>query len=75
MEEFRGYVIEVIDNNEKEYPYKAIGRKEEHEIKHKGHSRQEAIDHVKEVINFTLSKVEMKNTKKFVVNESTAPIS
>jgi len=56
MEEYRGYVIEVIENNEKEYPYKAIARKEEQEIKHKGHSELQAIDLVKGTINLALAR-------------------
>lgn len=56
MEEYRGYVIEVIENHEKEYPYKAIARKEQDEIKHKGHSKLNAIDLVKETINLAISR-------------------
>ena len=56
MEEYRGYVIEVIENNEKEYPYKAIARKEEQEIKHKGYSKLQAIDLVKETINLAIAR-------------------
>ena len=56
MEEYRGYVIEVLENNEKEYPFKAIARKEEEEIKHKGHSKLLAIDLVKETINLALAR-------------------
>ena len=56
MEEYRGYLIEVIENNEKEYPFKAIARKEQEELKHKGHSKLHAIDLVKETINLTISR-------------------
>ncbi|MBU3090702.1 hypothetical protein K2F40_00050 [Clostridium sp. CM028] len=56
MEEYRGYVIEVVENNEKEYPYKAIAIKEEQEIKHKGHSKLQAIDFVKGTINLTIAR-------------------
>lgn len=63
MEEFRGYIIETLENNEKDYPYKAIARKENEIIKHKGHSVEEAVDLVKESINISLSKLEMKNKK------------
>ena len=59
MEEYRGYVIEVMENNEKEYPYKAIARKEKEEIKHKGHSELQAIDLVKGTINLAIAR----NTK------------
>ncbi len=56
MEEYRGYEIEVVENNEKEYPYRAIARKGQEEIKHKGHSKLQAIDFVKETINLTLAR-------------------
>ncbi|MGK0466032.1 hypothetical protein [Clostridium sp.] len=56
MEEYRGYVIEIIENNEKEYPYKAIARKGQNEIKHKGHSKLNALDLVKETINLEISR-------------------
>ena len=56
MEEYRGYVIEVMENNEKEYPFKAIARKDEEEIKHKGHSKLQSIDLVKETINLALAR-------------------
>lgn len=56
MEEYRGYVIEVMENNEKEYPYKAIARKDQDEIKHKGHSKLSAVDLVKETINLAISR-------------------
>ncbi len=56
MEEYRGYVIEVIENDEKEYPYKAIARKEEEQIKHKGHSKLQAIDFVKGTINIAIAR-------------------
>lgn len=59
MEEFRGYTIETFENNEKDYPFKAIAKKENETIKHKGHSMEEAIDLVKESINVSL----MKNKK------------
>ena len=56
MEEYRGYVIEVLENKEKEYPYKAIARKAEEEIKHKGHSKLQAVDLVKETINLAIAR-------------------
>ena len=56
MEEYRGYMIEVMENNEKEYPFKAIARKEDEEIKHKGHSKLQAIDLVKGTINLALAR-------------------
>lgn len=56
MEEYRGYVIEIIENNEKEYPYKAIARKGQDEIKHKGLSKLNALDLVKETINLEISR-------------------
>jgi hypothetical protein len=51
MEKYRDYEITVEQNNEKEYPYKAISRKGDKEIKHKGKSEAEAIDLVKQSIN------------------------
>lgn len=65
MEEYRGYIIEVMENNEKEYPYKAIARKQNEEVKHKGFTKQDAIDLVKVSINRTLEKIEMKNKKQY----------
>jgi hypothetical protein len=56
MEEYRGYVIEITENNEKEYPYKAIARKGQDEIKHKGLSKLNALDLVKETINLEISR-------------------
>ena len=56
MEEYRGYVIEVVENHEKEYPFKAIARREQEEIKHKGYSKLQAIDLVKETINLALAR-------------------
>ena len=56
MEEYRGYVIEIIENNEKEYPFKAIARKGEEEIKHKGFSKLQALDLVKETINIAMAR-------------------
>jgi hypothetical protein len=56
MEEFRGYTIEIIENNEKEYPYKAIARKGEEEIKHKGLSKLQALDLVKATINLAITR-------------------
>jgi hypothetical protein len=57
MEKYRDYEITVLQNNEKDYPYKAISRKGDKEIKHKGQSESQAIDYVKQSIN----KLESKN--------------
>jgi len=56
MEEYRGYLIEVVENNEKEYPYKAIARKDDEQIKHKGYSKLQAIDLVKGTINLAIAR-------------------
>ena len=56
MEEYRGYLIEIVENNEKEYPYKAIARKEEEQIKHKGYSKLQVLDLVKGTINLALAR-------------------
>ncbi|APC41321.1 hypothetical protein [Clostridium estertheticum] len=56
MEEYRGYVIEVVENDEKQYPYKAIARKEKEQIKHKGYSKLQAIDLVKGTINLEIAR-------------------
>ena len=61
MEQYRGYDITVIENNEKEYPYKAIARKGEQQVKHKGQSELQAIDFVKKSINVIIEKIEVKN--------------
>ena len=60
MEEYRGYQIEVIENNEKEYPFKAIARKGEEEIKHKGFSKLQVLDLVKETINISITRIGKK---------------
>lgn len=62
MEQYRGYEITVIENHEKEYPYKAIARKEDKEVKHKGRSKIQAVDFVKTSINMIIDKIEAKNT-------------
>ena len=62
MEQYRGYEITVIENHEKEYPYKAIARKGEKEVKHKGQSKIQAVEFVKESINVIVDKIETKNT-------------
>ena len=56
MEKYRDYEIVVMKNNENKYPYKAIARIGDKEIKHKGQSELEAIDLVKESINKLESK-------------------
>lgn len=61
MEQYRGYEIMVIENHEKEYPYKAIARKGEKEVKHKGQSKIQAVDFVKASINVIVDKIETKN--------------
>lgn len=61
MEQYRGYEIMVIENHEKEYPYKAIARKGEKEVKHKGQSKMQAMDFVKASINVIVDKIEIKN--------------
>ncbi|KZL92259.1 hypothetical protein [Clostridium magnum] len=64
MENYRGYEITVIENNEKEYPFKAIARKGDKEVKHKGQSKTQAIDYVKKSINVIIEKIEAKNEVK-----------
>ena len=44
MEKYRDHEIIVVQNNENQYPYKAIARIGDNEIKHKGQSESEAID-------------------------------
>ena len=56
MEKYRDYEIVVMKNNENKYPYKAIARIGDKEIKHKGQSELQAIDLVKESINKLESK-------------------
>ena len=60
MEQYRGYEITVIQNGEKEYPFKAIARKGDQEVKHKGQSETQAIDFVKKSINVIIEKIEAK---------------
>jgi len=63
MEQYRGYEITVVENNEKDYPYKAIARKSDKEVKHKGQSKLQAIDFVKESINVIIEKIETKGVQ------------
>jgi hypothetical protein len=56
MEKYREHEIIVIPNDESQYPYKAIARIGDTEIKHKGQSKSAAIDLVKQSINKLESK-------------------
>lgn len=56
MEKYKDYEITVMQNDEKEYPFKAILRKGDKEIKHKGQSELQAIDYAKQTINKMESK-------------------
>jgi hypothetical protein len=56
MAKYGDHEIIVIQNNENQYPYKAIARIGDKEIKHKGQSESEAIDLVKQSINKLKSK-------------------
>ena len=56
MEKYRDHEIIVIQNDENQYPYKAIARIGDKEIKHKGQSESEAINLVKQSINKLESK-------------------
>lgn len=64
MEQYRGYEITVIENSEKDYPYKAIARKGDQEVKHKGQTKTQAVDFVKKSINVIIEKIENKNSVK-----------
>ena len=56
MEKYRDHEIIVMQNNENQYPYKAIAKIGDSEIKHKGQSESEAIYLVKQSINKLKSK-------------------
>lgn len=56
MEIYREHEIIVMKNNENQYPYKAIAKIGDKEIKHKGQTQSEAIDLVKQSINKLKSK-------------------
>ncbi|MFT8349422.1 hypothetical protein [Clostridium saccharoperbutylacetonicum] len=56
MEIYRDHEIVVIQNNESQYPFKAIAKIGNSEIKHKGQSASEAINLVKQSINKLKSK-------------------
>ena len=51
MERYKDYEITVINNDERDYPFKAISKKGDKEIKHKGQTESQAIDFVKQTIN------------------------
>jgi hypothetical protein len=61
VDQYRGYEITVMSNNEKEYPFKAIARNGQREVKHKGQSEMQAIDFVKQSINVIIGKIEAKS--------------
>ena len=56
MEKYGDHEIIVIQNDENQYPYKAIARIGDNEIKHKGQNASEAINLVKQSINKLESK-------------------
>ena len=56
MEKYGEHEIIVMQNNETQYPYKAIAKIGDKEIKHKGQSKSDAIDLVKQSINKLKSK-------------------
>ena len=56
MEKYGEHEIIVMQNNETQYPYKAIAIIGDKEIKHKGQSESDAIDLVKQSINKLKSK-------------------
>lgn len=56
MEKYRDHEIIVMQNNESQYPFKAIVKIGDNEIKHKGQSESEAIYLVKQSINKLKSK-------------------
>ncbi|WP_160690922.1 hypothetical protein [Clostridium sp. C2-6-12] len=56
MEIYRDHEIIVMQNNESQYPFKAIAKIGDNEIKHKGQSESEAIYLVKQSINKLKSK-------------------
>ena len=56
MEKYGDHEIIIIQNNENQYPYKAIVKIGDNEIKHKGQNASEAIDLVKQSINKLKSK-------------------
>ena len=56
MEKYGEHEINVMQNNETQYPYKAIAIIGDKEIKHKGQSKSDAIDLVKQSINKLKSK-------------------
>lgn len=57
MERYKDYEITVVKNDENDYPYKAICRIGDKEIKHKGQSQEQAIDFVKQ----SIKKMELLN--------------
>ncbi|MDR3593423.1 hypothetical protein [Clostridium sp.] len=56
IEKYGEHEIIVIQNNKNQYPYKAIAKIGDNEIKHKGQSQSEAVDLVKQSINKLKSK-------------------
>jgi len=56
VEKYRNHEIIVMKNDENQYPYKAIAKIGDKEIKHKGQSESDAIDLVKQSINKLESK-------------------
>ena len=56
MEKYGEHEIIVMQNNESQYPYKAVVKIGDNEIEHKGQSESAAIDLVKQSINKLKSK-------------------
>lgn len=53
--DYKGWNIEVKDNNNKEYPYLAVARKGMYKEEKRGYSKQQAIDLIESVIDFSES--------------------
>lgn len=60
MEFYKGCYISIEDNNDINYPYIAISKVGNQDIKKKGYSKQEAIDLAKQEIDFIIGIIEMK---------------
>jgi len=61
---YKGYEIEIKDNpKNKEYPYIAVARKGIEVIEKRGYDRQQAINLVEDLIDYTISVQELNNKK------------
>ncbi|MFB5758987.1 hypothetical protein [Paenibacillus medicaginis] len=58
---YRGFEIDVVKNNDKEYPFLARCRIGKEIVEKRGYSKEQAISLTKSIIDFTLYAIENKS--------------